>query len=89
MPKTSIDFPAQLSIQVTDAMRRQLIAIGYMTGNGGEYATPARNLLHNAIREYMEKLTPRERKDFDEILENVKLVDAHKAIRKENQKSPI
>lgn len=81
MPKLSKDFPAQLSLQVTDEMRLLLIAIGYHTGNGGEYATPARNLLHRALQEYREKLEGREQKEFEEILENVRV--------RENQKSPV
>ncbi|RPJ29178.1 MAG: hypothetical protein EHM33_02050 [Chloroflexi bacterium] len=89
MPKLSKDFPAQLSLQVTDAMRIQLIAIGYLTGNGGEYATPARNLLHGAIQNHIEKLSPRERAEYDEILGNVRIRETRKLPGEENQKSPV
>lgn len=75
MPKLSKDFPAQLSLQVTEDMRLALIAIGYDTGNGGEYATPARNLLHRAIRNYIDELNPKRRAEFDEILANVRIAE--------------
>lgn len=89
MPKLSIDFPAQLSLQVTREMRIHLLAIGYYTGNGGEYATPARNLLHKAIQEYQEKLAPKERKEYEEILANVRAAEEAREAMKENQKSPV
>lgn len=78
MPKLSKDFPAQLSLQVTEETRIRLIAIGYATGNGGEYATPARNLLHRAILDYESKMTPAERKEYEEILANVRLKETRK-----------
>lgn len=87
MPKLSTDFPAQLSLQVTKEMRILLLAIGYYTGNGGEYATPARNLLNRALQDYQDKLPPRERKEFEEILANVRAAeDAREAMK--NQKTP-
>jgi hypothetical protein len=86
MPKLSIDFPAQLSVQVTDLMKWQLVTIGYQTGHGKEYAGPVRNGLERAIRDYLDKLSPRERKEYDEILENVKIMFPSKT---ENQKAPI
>lgn len=73
MPKLSKDFPAQLSLQVTEETRINLITIGYLTGNGGEYATPARNLLHGAIQKYIRELDEHERKEFEEILSNVRI----------------
>jgi hypothetical protein len=88
MPKLSRDFPAQLSLQVTEETRIRLIAIGYHTGNGGEYATPARNLLHRAIQEFEARMTPAERREYDEILANVRIRETRK-LPDENQKSPV
>lgn len=92
MPKLSIDFPAQLSLQVTDEMHDQLIAIGYLTGNGGEYASPARNFLRRAIQEYIDGLPPRERKDYEAILSSVTLAERTKRAMKTErlkQKTPV
>lgn len=89
MPKLSKDFPAQLSLQVTEETRIQLIAIGYFTGNGGEYATPARNLLHTAIVGFVRDLErdPQRAREFEEIQENVRLRETKK-LPSENQKAP-
>ena len=73
MPKRNKDFPDRLSLDVTSDMRIHLIAIGYMMQAGGEYATPARNFISASIRDYVAKLTTRERQEFDEILNNVRL----------------
>lgn len=54
-------------------MRLQLIAIGYFRGIGGEYATPARNMIDKEIAEFLQGLSATERARFDEILANVKI----------------
>jgi len=89
MPKLSKDFPAQLSLQVTEETRIQLIAIGYLTGNGGEYATPARNLLHDAISKYLRELDEHKRKEYDEILANVRIRETRKIPSEMNSKTPV
>jgi hypothetical protein len=78
MPKLSQDFPAQLSLQVTQDMRIQLIAIGYYLGNGGEYASAARNLLRDAINQFVENIPERRKKEFHEILANVTVRETKK-----------
>lgn len=88
MPKLSKDFPAQLSVQVTEDTRIQLIAIGYLSGNGGEYGPPVRNLLHRAILAYVDNLDPRMRKEYEEILANVRIQETKRLPTKENQKAP-
>ena len=89
MPKLSKDFPAQLSLQVTEETRIHLIALGYLTGNGGEYATPARNLLHDAIQKCVRDLDEHKRREFEEILSNVRIRETRKLPSElENQKSP-
>jgi len=73
MPKKTRDFPARIDFLATDEMRDQLVAISYLMGAGGEYSTPARNLLKRAIDNHMEGLSDKERTEFDEILANVRL----------------
>lgn len=89
MPKLSKDFPAQLSLQVTEETRIKLIAIGYLLGSGGEYAAPARNLLHRAIEDFINNLDGRNAREFNEILQTVRLGEETKKLMKENQKSPV
>ena len=88
MPKLSKDFPAQLSLQVEEETRIKLIAIGYHLGSGGEYASPARNLLHRAIRDYIAKLDQIALLEFEEILANVRIRETRKLPGEENQKAP-
>lgn len=73
MPKRNKDFPARLDISVPPEMRLQLIAIGYYRGIGGEYATPARNMIDEGIAKFFHGLSAVERSRFDEILANVKI----------------
>ena len=87
MPKLNKDFPAQLSISTTDESKICLIAIGYMTGNGGEYATTSRNFLDQGIRDYLAKLDPKERARWEEILANVR-IQYTRRLPGENQKTP-
>jgi hypothetical protein len=73
MPKKMRDFPDRLEFQVPHDMRVQLIALAFLTGHGHQYSTMARNLLHQAIATAVEKLEPKRRKAFDEILGNVRI----------------
>ena len=73
MPKTHKAFPSTLNFGVDLRTKQVLTAIGYMTGQGGEYASPARNFLAKQIKAFVEGLGPKERKEFDEILSNVEL----------------
>jgi len=70
-PKKTIDFPARLDFFTTDEQRVALISIGYLTGTGGEYATPARNLLEGAIERYLDNLDAKKRAQYQEILKRV------------------
>ena len=72
MPKMHKDFPTQLSLGVPLEMRQKLMAIGYYLGNGGEYAGATRNLLHGAIKRFIDGLDERARAEYDSILLNVK-----------------
>ena len=54
-------------------MKVELIALAFLTGHGHQYSTMARNLLHQAILSAVEKLEPKRRQAYDEILGNVKV----------------
>lgn len=73
MPKTSKDFTATLNFGVDLDTKQHLTAIGYFTQAKGEYASPARNFLKRSIKDWYRNLSERDRKDFDEILANVRI----------------
>ena len=81
MPKISKDFPDQLSISSPLGLREQLVAIAYMQGAGGEYATPARNFLSRSVSEYIAGLGPLDRARYEKILANVKVIRAGRNLR--------
>jgi hypothetical protein len=74
MPKIGKDWDTTLNFGSTLAMKQYLVAMGYFSGMGGEYASPARNLIEQHYREWLAALSGTERKRFDEILGNVKLM---------------
>lgn len=73
MPKKVRDFPDRLEFQCPHDMKVQLIALAFLTGDGHQYSRMARNLLNQAIGTAVEKLDPKRRKAFDEILGNVRI----------------
>lgn len=73
MPKTHKEFPSTLNFGVDLRTKQVLTAIGYMTGQGGEYASPARNFIAKQISVFMDGLSEKERKEFNEILKNVEI----------------
>jgi hypothetical protein len=72
MPKMSKDFPSQISLGVSVDMRQRLVALGYMLGSGGQYAGAVRNMLHNAMIQYVDGLNEKQRAEYESILLNVK-----------------
>lgn len=78
MPKKHSDFPNQLSLNVTADLLLKLKALGYLWEGKGEYGGPARQLLIEGVERAIEAMPEKKRKDFDEILANVKLHDAQK-----------
>ena len=52
-----------------------LIAISYFRGEAGRYAGTARDFIQRGIDEFLQGLNERERRRFNEILENVKIVN--------------
>lgn len=73
MPKLSKDFPCTLNFGVELALKQNLIAAGYLMRHGGEYASISRNLLWEACNAWLRALPADKRKEFDAILENVKI----------------
>ena len=74
MPKLSTDFPEQINLLCPLDTQAQLIAIAYYRGEAGRYAGPARDFILSGIRDWVEALGPKERKRYEEILANVRIV---------------
>ena len=72
MPKTTRDFPEQISVGVGEELKQRVIAFSYLSGNGGMYAATVRNFLHDKLMEEYSKLEGRQKADYEEILANVK-----------------
>lgn len=73
MPKLSKDFDTTLNFGVELELKQNLVAVGYLQQHKGEYAGAARNLLWGAYKAWLAALSPRDRKDYDEILANVRV----------------
>ena len=75
MPKRTTDFPEQINILAPEGVTNTLIAISYFRGEAGRYAGPARDFIQRGIDEFVQSLNERERRRFNEILENVKIAN--------------
>lgn len=73
MPKRTTDFPEQINILTEAGVTEMLIAISYFRGEAGRYAGPARDFIRRGIDEFTGGLSDRDRRRFNEILENVRL----------------
>ena len=74
MPKSSKEFTEQVTVLLRDdGTKETLTAIAYYRGEGGSYAGPVRDACASYVREWLARLTPAERRRFDEILDNVKV----------------
>lgn len=73
MPKKTIDFPEQINILAPAGITEKLIAIAYYRGQAGAYAGPARDFLARGIDQFIEGLSDKDRKRFNEILANVRI----------------
>jgi len=85
MPKTHKDFPEQISIGASTELKLSVVALSYLNGNGGMYAPVVRNLLQEAVTEKITRMDERQRADYEQILQNVKLKDK---LRADNKKAP-
>ena len=75
MPKTHSEFPNRLFFNCSDELHTRIVALAYLRGAGGSYASLARNFIMIGLREAEEAMTERERADYREILENVKATE--------------
>lgn len=73
MPKRTTDFPEQINILAPEGVTDMLVAISYFRGEAGRYAGPARDFIQRGVDEFLQSLNERERRRFNEILENVKI----------------
>lgn len=73
MPKMIKDFPEQINLLCSEGTRTKLIAIAYFRGEGGQYAAPARDFIFQGITNFIENLSDKDRRVFNEILENTKI----------------
>lgn len=73
MPKIGRDFETTLNFGVELELKQNLVAAGYLTAHKGEYASASRNFLWREFRRWLSTLSEQERRDFEEILKNVKL----------------
>lgn len=85
MPKLTTDFSISINVLIRDdSTKEKLIAIAYLRGEGSSYAGPVRDALARYVSEFVEGLSPADRRRFDEILSSVRTVRAlEKAVRTE------
>ena len=73
MPKTDLVYAEQINFLTVRGTQARLRAIAYFRGEGGKFASPARDFIDRGIREFIESLSDKDRKRFDEILQNVEI----------------
>lgn len=74
MPKKGKDKTEQITVLLNDdGTKEALTAIAYYRGDGGSYAGPVRDACAFYVREWLARLTPAERKRYNEILDNVRV----------------
>jgi len=70
MPKTGI-FDDTITFSSLMELREKLTALGWLQGDP-DFSTTARNLLMRAVDEEILKLEPGKRREFNQILDNVR-----------------
>lgn len=78
MPKTELIYAEQINLLAIKGTHVKLRAISYHKGGKGRYADPARNFIAEGIKRFEEGLTDRERKRYQEILDNLTMADSLK-----------
>lgn len=88
MPKLTVDFSVPINVLIRDdGTKDKLIAIAYLRGEGSSYAGPVRDALFRYVSEFVEGLSPADRRRFEEILSSVRTAKAmERAIRTEGGK---
>lgn len=72
MPKTEKKYKGQLSLLVPEGDFHKLVAIAYYRGKK-RYSDVSRSMLSDGIVKFEKSLGPKDKKRFDEILQNVKI----------------
>ena len=72
MPKLGKYFDDQLIIACEKELREKMLALAYLRGDAGSYASIGRVLLRKAADDAVAALDPDEMKDYKKILENVR-----------------
>lgn len=72
MPKQRKDFKERLSIMVTEGTAAELIAMAYLRHLSGSYALLSRSYIEAGLEQAKKSMSPKEKKEFEEILANVK-----------------
>ena len=70
MPKIN-SWNEHLAFHCDKETKENLLAISYLEGDMGEYARWARTLLRKAIEQYLQGLTPKQKRDFEIHLQAV------------------
>lgn len=73
MPKKTIDFADQVNFLAPAGTLDRLIAVAYMRGEGRKFASSARDFIERGLLEYVAGLSDKDRKRYNEILQNVKI----------------
>lgn len=74
MTKTGKDFETTLNFGTTLEMKQQMTAMGYFLTGKKEYSSAARNMIQRGFRAWLAGLSDKEKREFDEILERVKIM---------------
>lgn len=82
MAKKSTDFPDQVNVMCPEDTLILLRSIGYFRGESGQFAGPARDFIVQGMKSFIESLSPKDRKRFDDIVANVRVMKAHGANRR-------
>ena len=87
MPKTGMKsvFDSQLAFICRDSLRVNMVAIAYLRGDNGAYASVARYLLERAVEDFVRDLDVDERRKFDQIHANVKKMELTSRVMKEER----
>ena len=70
---TKKKFPFQLTITLTTEDYIKVISMAYLLGRRGRYLRLARQWIDEAIQRHLDELSPEGRREFDEIVENVRI----------------
>lgn len=79
MPKKTTEYPDQVNVLCPKDTLILLRSIGFYRGEDGQFAGPARDFIVQGVRQWTESLSPTERKRFESIVENVRVMQAHGA----------